>query len=148
MEASVAEQCSIRNLSIMPFTSPSYIAAAQCSSNTERSAVALLVWILAIGILFFFASWDALMTILWDTVLVKSTIRSGLPICLLHQIRIPNFFLNGAMLFREHLCFTSIVFTDICILTHHSFISTDNYDTHLLYLPFCCYLMLLEISLF
>ena len=65
-----------------------------------------------------------------------------------HQIRIPNFFLNGAMLFREHLCFTSIVFTDICILTHHSFISTDNYDTHLLYLPFCCYLMLLEISLF
>ena len=138
MEASVAEQCSIRNLSIMPFTSPSYIAAAQCSSNTERSAVALLVWILAIGILFFFASWEAVMTILWDTVLVKRNIRSGFPI----------FFLNGAMLFREHLCFTSIVFTDICILTHHSFISTDNYDTHLLYLPFCCYLKLLEISLF
>lgn len=39
----------------------------------------------------------------------------------------------------------AIVFTDICILTHHSFISTDNYDTHLLYLPFC-YLSYTEIS--
>ena len=66
--------------SAMPLSSPSYIAAAQCSSSTERSAVALLVWILAIGILFFFASWDAVITILWDTVLVKRIIRSGFPI--------------------------------------------------------------------
>ncbi len=82
MEASVAEQCSIRNLSIMPFTSPSYIAAAQCSSNTERSAVALLVWILAIGILFFFCFLGSS-----DDHFVGYGVGKEN-----HQIRIPNFF--------------------------------------------------------
>ena len=41
--------------------------------------VALLVWMRATGIWFFLASWVTLITILWETVLMKRISRSGLP---------------------------------------------------------------------
>lgn len=51
------------------------------SASAVFSAEALLLWILLTGTLFLRASCSALFTILWDTVLVKSTTRSGHPIC-------------------------------------------------------------------
>ena len=41
--------------------------------------MALLVWMRATGIWFFLASWVTLITILWETVLMKRISRSGLP---------------------------------------------------------------------
>ena len=57
-----------------------YVNAAQCSSRTAWSAVALLVCTRAIGIWFFFASCVTLMTILWETVLMNKISKSGQPI--------------------------------------------------------------------
>ena len=48
----------------------------------SSSAFLLLVWHLTTSALHLSASSTAQRTILWDTVFVKSTIRSGLPICL------------------------------------------------------------------
>ena len=46
------------------------------------------------------------------------------------KIRTADLFSHRSVLLREYLGLAAITFTDISILTNHSFISTDNYYAH------------------
>ena len=48
------------------------------------------------------------------------------------KIRRTYFLLHGTFFLGKNFCLTSEPFTDIFILTYHSFISTNNYNTHIL----------------
>ena len=76
---------------------------AHTFSRISSSAFLLLVWHLTTSALHRPASSTAHRTILWDTVFVKSTIRSGLPICLLRlaDICVNTFALQLNLL---HIC--------------------------------------------
>src|SRR5699024_6985253 len=66
-------------LTVAPRTNTDY---PHLFTRISSSAFLLLVWHLTTSALHLPASSTAQRTILWDTVFVKSTIRSGLPICL------------------------------------------------------------------
>lgn len=47
-----------------------------------------------------------------------------------HQVGTPQLLFKTTSFFDENFCFASMIFTDVLILTHHTFISTDNHDFH------------------
>ena len=85
------------------------------------SAFPLLVWQRTISVEAPTSS-SAHFTILWDTVFVKSTRRSGHPI----------FFPKSASICVNTLHLHFIRFADFFILSYHSVMSAYDYNTHVL----------------
>ena len=86
----------------------------------SSSAFLLLVWHLTTSALHLSASSTAQRTILWDTVFVKSTIRSGLPICLTRDL-----------VLSKNFCFAVEPLAYLFILTYHSVMAAYDNNTHI-----------------